>query len=148
MATANETRVRVLVVDDDPAIFEVFQALANDHPTVELMGAASPEEAMALSRDEPPDAILLDHNFPTAGIVEHSDVPTRANRGMSGLEAVEFLRSAAPDAVIAIYTGSRGLDESAEHAGADLYLVKGPNPRDALDAVTDQARRRHRTGDA
>jgi len=147
VVTANETRVRVLVVDDDPEIFEVFQALASGHPTVELVGAASPEEAMALSRDLPPDAILLDHSFPTAGIVEHTDVPTRANRGMSGLEAVEFLRSAAPDAVIAIYTGAQGLDESAEHAGADLYLVKGPNPREVLDTVTDRARRRQRTGD-
>ena len=105
METASGTRLRVLVVDDDPEIFEVFRAVATLHPTIDLVGATSPEEAMVLSRETPPDAILLDHSFPTAGIVEHSDVPTRANRGMTGLEAVEFLRSAAPDAVIAIYTG-------------------------------------------
>lgn len=142
MGTAGGTRLRVLVVDDDPEIFELFRAVAILNPAVDLVGAASPEEAMALSREEPPDAILLDHSFPTAGIAENADVPTRANRGMTGLEAVEFLRSAAPHAVIAIYTGSHGLDESAEHAGADLYLVKGPNPGAVLEELTDRARQR------
>jgi CheY-like chemotaxis protein len=134
--------VRVLVVDDDPEIFEVFRAVADHDPVIDLVGASSPEEAMAVSREVPPDAILLDHNFPTANIVEHTDVPTRASRGMTGLEAVEFLRSAAPDAVIAIYTGSRGLEDSVENAGADLYLVKGPDPKTVLGELADRARQR------
>ena len=142
MSRADAAPVRVLIVDDDPEILDLFRAVANEHPSVELMGATSPEEAMVLSRDAPPDAILLDHNFPTANLVERSDVPTRANRGMTGLEAVEFLRSAAPDAVIAIYTGSRGLDESVQNAGADMYVVKGPDPRVVLDEVSDRARDR------
>ena len=142
MGAASGTRVRVLVVDDDPDIVELFRAVANGQPTIELVGATSPEEAMTLSREAPPDVIVLDHSFPTAGIVENIEVPTRANRGMTGLEAVEFLRSTAPDAVIAIFTGSRGLDESAEHAGADLYLVKGLDLRAVLDEVTDRARQR------
>lgn len=139
MGGANGTRVRVLVVDDDPEIFAVFRAAADRHPVVDLVGATSPEEAILVSRDEPPDAILLDHSFPTANLVEHTDVPTRASRGMTGLEAVEFLRSAAPDAVIAIYTGSRGLEDSVEHAGADLYLVKGPDPKSILEELADRA---------
>lgn len=134
--------VRVLVVDDDPDIVELFRAVAYDDPVVELVGAASPEEAMVLSREAPPDAILLDHSFPTAGIVESSDTPSRSNRGMTGLEAVEFLRAAAPEAVIVIYTGSRGLNESVQNAGADMYMVKGPNPKAVLEEVADRARQR------
>ena len=134
--------MRVLVVDDDPEIVEVFRAVAHGNPSVELVGATSPEEAMALSREAPPDAILLDHSFPTAELVEPTDAPARSSRGMTGLEAVEFLRSAAPEAVIAIYTGSLGLSESVENAGADMYVVKGPNPRAVLEEVTDRARQR------
>ncbi|HEV3226775.1 MAG TPA: hypothetical protein VGZ52_08065, partial [Acidimicrobiales bacterium] len=106
----SETRVRVMVVDDDPLIFELFLALAARHPAVELLGAASPEEAMAMSRAEPPDAILLDHNFPTAEYPRSDDsVLSRMSRGLTGLEAVEYLRAAAPNAVITIYTGATGL---------------------------------------
>ena len=142
MTRAGGTSVRVLLVDDDPEIVELFRSVAKQDPTVELVGATSPEEAMVLSREAPPDAILLDHNFPTANMVERSDAATRANRGMTGLEAVEFLRSAAPDAVIAIYTASSGLDESVHNSGADLYVVKGPDPGAVLDEVSDRARQR------
>ena len=132
MVTAEAAGFRVLVVDDDPEICALFSAVARDDPSIVVLAASSPEEALDLSRGKPPDAILLDHNFPTADIVEHTDVPTRANRGMTGLEAVEFLRSVAPDAVIAIFTGTAGLAESVEHAGADLYVVKGLSPNDVL----------------
>jgi len=142
MATTETARFRVLVVDDDPEICALFRAIADTDPSIDIVAASSPEEAMGLSRDQPPDAILLDHSFPTAEILEHADVATRANRGMTGLEAVEFLRSTAPDAVIAIFTGSADLADSVEHAGADLYLVKGPSPRAVLDQLADRARQR------
>src|SRR5256885_7988952 len=59
--------IRVLVVDDDPGIIELMSAVAKSHPLVEVVaGARSPEEALAVSRHSPPDAILLDHHFPTA----------------------------------------------------------------------------------
>lgn len=63
-------------------------------------------------------------------------------RGLSGLEAVEFLRAVAPEAVIAVYTGTTGLDGSVENSGADMYLMKGPDPRSTLDEVAEHVRRR------
>jgi DNA-binding NarL/FixJ family response regulator len=145
---ARDARVRVLVIDDDPDIIEVLKAIADHHPTVEVVGAAScPEEAVAQSRDAPPDAILLDHYFLTAEPAEEdhdSALGRRPMRGMSGLEAVEFLRAVAPDAVIAVYTGMTGLAGSVENSGADLYLMKGPNPREALDEVAAYVARRRR----
>ena len=135
-------RVRVLVVDDDPDIFEMLLALASRNPTVEVTGALTPEAAMQVSRSEPPDVILLDHHFAPSQDADLDESAARQNRGLTGLEAVEFLRAAAPDAVIAIYTGASGLADSAEHAGADLYVVKGADPGAMLEDVAGRARRR------
>ena len=135
-------RVRVLVVDDDPDIVEMLLALSARNPTVEVMGASTPEIAMSVSRHEPPDVILLDHHFRGPQPPDLDDSAARQGRGLSGLEAVEFLRAAAPDALIAIYTGAAGLADSAEHAGADLYLEKGLDPGSMLDEVAGRARQR------
>jgi DNA-binding NarL/FixJ family response regulator len=142
---AEEERVRLLVIDDDLDLCEVLRVVSNHHPVVEWIGAASsPEEAVSLSRESSPDAILLDHRFLTAQPPDLTDAPgpRRPMRGLSGLEAVEFLRAVAPDAVIAVYTGTKGLAGSVENAGADLYLLKGPDPRATLDEVAEHVRRR------
>jgi CheY-like chemotaxis protein len=136
-----EARVRVLVVDDDPDIFEMLLSLAERDPVIELTGAATPEVAVALSRAEPPDVILLDHHFATGGPREPA-LAAAPGRGLTGLESVEFLRAAAPGAVIALYTGSSGLQDSAEHAGADVYVVKGLDPQAVLDDLADLVRGR------
>ena len=142
---AQEERVRLLVIDDDPDLCEVLRVLSDDHPVVDWIGAASsPEEAVSLSREHSPDAILLDYHFFTAEPPELEDTggSRRAMRGLSGLEAVEFLRAVAPCAVIAVYTGTTGLAGSVENSGADMYLLKGPDPRAALDEVAEHVRRR------
>jgi hypothetical protein len=61
---------------------------------------------------------------------------------MTGLEAVEFLRSSAPAAVIAIYSGNPGLADSAENSGADLFIMKGRDARATLDEVAEEVIRR------
>jgi DNA-binding response OmpR family regulator len=140
-----EERVRLLVIDDDSDLCEMLRLICDQHPVVDWLGAASsPEEAVSLSRQHLPDAILLDHHFLSA---EPADLDTtresrRAIRGLSGLEAVEFLRAVAPDAVIAVYTGTEGLGESVENSGADMYLMKGRDPRATLDEVAAHVRRR------
>jgi DNA-binding NarL/FixJ family response regulator len=141
---AEEERVRLLVIDDDPDICEVLRVISDAHPHVDWVGAASsPEDAVSLSREHSPDAILLDHRFLTAKRPEPDGAGSpRALRGLSGLEAVEFLRAVAPDAVIAVYTGTTGLADSVENAGADLYLLKGPDPRATIDEVAEHVRRR------
>jgi DNA-binding NarL/FixJ family response regulator len=142
---AEEERVRLLVIDDDPDLCEVLRVVSGHHPIVDWVGhASSPEEAVSLSRQNSPDAILLDHHFLTADPpdLESAGGARSPARGMSGLEAVEFLRAVAPDAVIAVYTGSPGLAGSVENAGADMYLMKGPDPRAALDEVAQHVRRR------
>jgi hypothetical protein len=44
--------------------------------------------------------------------------------------------------VIALHTAVAGLDESVANAGADLYLVKGPDVPAAFDEVAEHVRRR------
>jgi len=43
----------------------------------------------------------------------------------------------APDAVIAVYTGTRGWRAASKNSGADMYLLKGVDPRAALDSVAE-----------
>jgi DNA-binding NarL/FixJ family response regulator len=136
-----------LVIDDDPDICAVLRAVSEHHATVDLVGAvSSPEEAVSISRQTSPDAILLDHHFLTAEPPEPDGGAgaRRTVRGLSGLEAVEFLRAVAPDAVIAVYTGTTGLADSVENSGADMYLMKGPNPGAVLDEVAECVLRRRR----
>lgn len=142
---SEQERIRLVVIDDDPDICEVLRLVAERHPHIDWLGASpSPEDAVTLCRASPPDAILLDHYFVSAEPVEvpPHNAPRRPMRGLSGLEAVEYLRAVAPAAVIALHTGAAGLDESVEHSGADLYLRKGGDPAATLDAVIDQVRQR------
>ncbi len=104
----------------------------------------SPEDAVALCRANPPDAILLDHYFTSAEPAEPppSDASPRRMRGLSGLEAVEYLRAVVP------HGGDRGLHRGGGARGErralrrDLYLRKGGEPHAALDEVVQHVLRR------
>ena len=139
-ALETDARVRLVVIDDDPDICAVLRVVAAGHPLIEWVGSAnSPEAAVPLSRESSPDAILLDHHFLSAEPpeAERSTGSRRPMRGLSGLEAVEFLRAVAPNAVIAVYTGTSGLGDSVENSGADMYLLKGIDPRATLDQLAE-----------
>jgi DNA-binding NarL/FixJ family response regulator len=136
--------VRLLVIDDDPDIWAMVEAFSEEHPHVDLVGtAATPEEGLALTREANPDAILLDHSFPPREVAPQPW--DRILHGMSGLEAVEYLRAAAPQAVIALFTGVSGLQRSVEHSGADMYVMKGIDLRDVFDNMAYRALERRRT---
>lgn len=142
---AEEERVRLLVIDDDPDICALLRMTTDLHPIVDWVGSArSPEEAVALARQHSPDAILLDHRFLTAEPlqIEGTTGSRRQLRGLSGLEAVEFLRAVVPESVIALYTGTTGLADSVENSGADMYLLKGSDPQATLDEVAEYVRKR------
>jgi DNA-binding response OmpR family regulator len=111
-------RATVLVVDDD-ANFRAYLRAALDGPRFRVVEAASGPESLEVALRERPDAILLDWRMP----------------GQSGIATCRHLR-AEPDLEGVRIAMVTGLDDErdrtlARHAGADAFLVKGPDA-DAL----------------
>ena len=105
--------IQLLLVEDDPAdALLVETLLAGVAPNVDVTRVERLREAAEMLSSPPGiDCVLLDLGLPDA----------------MGLEAVERLRAAAPDAAIVVLTGhddeQRGVD--ALSRGAEDYLVKG-----------------------
>jgi DNA-binding response OmpR family regulator len=78
-------KAKVLLVDDDPEIHQLLRAMLPDHWAT-LLGAQNGAQALALARDERPDAILLDLMLP----------------GMNGFQVLEKLKADARTADIPI----------------------------------------------
>ena len=58
----NNQRQSVLVIDDDPVIFELLDALFDN--SVNIISASNAKEGMDLAIAEAPDLILLDVRMP------------------------------------------------------------------------------------
>src|SRR5688500_5131951 len=101
--------VRVLVVDDDPAIRSALsRALARGGFDAETAGDVQP--ALAAAAVRPPDIVLIDVNMRTCG-----------------LEAVRSLKAGYGSAIfVAVLTGadSEEMRTSCYEAGADAMLLK------------------------
>lgn len=112
----DESNGRVLVVDDDPQVRELFAAFLDEEFTVET--AASGEEALATITDDI-DVVLLDRMMP----------------GLSGDEVLTRLRERGFDCRVAMVTAvAPGLD--VVELGFDDYLIK-PVTRSQLHNVVD-----------
>jgi DNA-binding response OmpR family regulator len=100
---------RVLVVDDDPAVTSLLKrGLSYEAFTVDT--AASGREALALARERPPDAVVLDVMMPE----------------MSGLEVLRRLRSVDSSLPILMLTAKDAPADQVQglEQGADDYLLK------------------------
>jgi CheY-like chemotaxis protein len=110
-------RVRVLVVDDDPAVCRtVVRMLKINGCTIET--AVSAEEALPLVDNDVFDLYVLDKNLP----------------GMGGIELAAAIRSEDRVAGILILTGYASRESALEalHVGVDGYVEK-PVMRPDLD---------------
>src|SRR5215207_6778672 len=106
---ARMTLPRILVVDDDPKVLSLMQrGLAFEGYAVDL--APDGDEALAISRDRPPNLVVLDVMMP----------------GMDGLEVCRRLRANGGELGILMLTGRASVPARIEglDAGADDYLVK------------------------
>jgi two-component system, OmpR family, response regulator MprA len=122
--------MRILVVDDEPAVRDSLQrALHLDGYEVEL--AADGREGLARMRDRPPDAIVLDVLMPA----------------MDGLELCRRVRDAGDRTPILVLTARDGIADRVAglDAGADDYLVK-PFALEELQARLRALLRRSQNG--
>jgi two-component system nitrogen regulation response regulator GlnG len=117
----------ILVVDDEEAVcWALSRALTREGHRVEV--ASSAEEALALARQQPPDAVVLDVRLP----------------GLDGLSALGQLRGLTRDAPVVVVTafGNLGTAVRAVEGGAFEYLAKPFDLDQALDAVNRALQRR------
>jgi CheY-like chemotaxis protein len=105
-----EERPRVLLVDDSPEYRELYATLLADRATV--ITAARGEEALAIARSEPLDAIVLDVMMP----------------GLDGWQTCERLKStpSTREIPVIMLTSFDGLDvpATATRVGAASVVIK------------------------
>jgi two-component system KDP operon response regulator KdpE len=105
---ANETRPRILVVDDEPQLTRVLQLILNAHG-FEAIIAADGQIALELFKAQPPALVLTDLTMPRLG----------------GLELCRKLRALSQVPIIVIsMKGDEPSKVEALDLGADDYLAK------------------------
>lgn len=118
--------LRVLVVDDVPAVAKLHGMFVTAHPECELVGTAmSGPEAVGAVRTLAPDLVLLDVHLP----------------GFSGIEALRAVRADATIAqpeVVAV-TAARDVDtvRDARLMGVRHYLVKPFTANELHERIDD-----------
>ncbi|MER6800397.1 response regulator, partial [Amycolatopsis mediterranei] len=112
---------RVLIADDQALLRGSFRVLVDSAPGLEVVGEASDgAEAVALTRLERPDVVLMDVRMPE----------------MDGIEATRRICAETDVRVLMLTTFD--LDEyvySALRAGASGFLLKDTRPADLLAAI-------------
>lgn len=104
--------MRILIVEDSAADARLVQEyLRGNGAQPQIHAAARLADALAIAKDEPLDAILLDMSLPDA----------------EGVDAVRRMREAAPHVPIVILSGleDEAIATQAVQAGAQDYLIKG-----------------------
>ncbi len=117
-----EARIRILVVDDHPLFRRGLVALLSSRSRFVTVGeAADAGEAQRLAHTHQPDVILLDNHLP----------------GVSGIDALTDLKSAAPSARILMLTVSEDEHDLARalQRGAAGYLLKTVDTDVLIEAI-------------
>ena len=120
--SAGKKRIRVLIVDDQPAVRRGLHLRLSLEPEVEVIGEAGDgAEAISLAGSLQPDVVLMDVRMP----------------GMDGIEATAALLAVARRSAVVILS----LDDSAKtrtrvkEAGAVAFVAKSRMEEELLAVV-------------
>lgn len=131
MPPPDPRKISVLVVDDHPMLREGVAAVLQLQEDMRLVGEAqSGAEGVARFRELRPDVTLMDLQMP----------------GMNGVQAIEAIRSEAPNAKIVVLTTYEGDAQAlrALRAGAAGYLLKSSLRKELIETIRDvHAGRKH-----
>jgi two-component system NarL family response regulator len=114
--------IRVLVVDDHPVVRQGLVAMLEEAPDILVVGqAGNGQEALAVFRQEQPDATLMDLRMPQ----------------MDGVAAITAICTEFPAARIIVLTTYEGDEDIYQglRAGAKGYLLKDAEPEELLAAI-------------
>ena len=118
-----EERIRILVVDDHPAVRRGLTETCNLEPDMEVVGTASTrQEAVDCYRTSLPDITLMDLGL---------------EREVGGIEAIQQIRKEFPDARIISYSGLRGEEDvyRALASGAITFLSKESSDEELISTI-------------
>jgi DNA-binding NarL/FixJ family response regulator len=110
-APADNSRIRVLIADDDRAFLRSLRELIDRQPELTVVGAAEDGlEAIELAEALDPDAVVLDLHMPL----------------LDGVTAAARLRRDHPSICLIALTGDEApaLHQAVREAGADEVLLK------------------------
>ena len=113
--------MRLLVVDDHAIVRSGIRRLLSERADIEVLEAASGEDALRAVQEQPADLIVLDLNLP----------------GLGGLELLRRLARMAPKSPILIFSqhAEAIYATKALEAGARGFVSKNAMPEEFLEAV-------------
>jgi DNA-binding NarL/FixJ family response regulator len=115
------SRIRVLLVDDQPLLLSGFALILSTEPDVEVVGQVTDgQQAVEAVRTLRPDVVLMDVQMPV----------------LDGIEATKVVVAESEAKVVILTTFDR--DDylfDALHAGASGFLLKNAETEDLLDAI-------------
>jgi DNA-binding NarL/FixJ family response regulator len=114
--------IRLLLVDDQPAVRRGLRMRFALEPDLEVVGeAGGVAEAISLARVLHPDVVLMDVEMP----------------GVSGIAAIATLRRVAPHSTVVIFTlyDDAAMRARAREAGATAFVAKHQTEETLLAAI-------------